>query len=396
MKPRILVLSLGWEQVPMLDILGSMDVDVYGVHYSEDYYQGIEYKEVILAEMLDIKKILAFADKVQPTAVISDQDDYAYFTQAVVASKFDLPGPRVETAHLATNKLLQRRRCAEKGIKIPAFAEVIELRDIERFTDQNGFPVIVKPCDSRGSFGVSKVNSAAEIKDAYFHALENSVSRVVIVEQFIEGFEITVDGFCFNGQPKSLSLAKKGKISADTQVSVDIKYPGEMSEDVYKNAMTNNEVVAKALGYDFGMVHSEYIVTSNGEIYLVEAANRGGGCYTSELIVPAVCGVDILAEFVDNAFGKVNYSQPPAEIDRTEVILKFFTLSPGKISSIDGVEEAKAKEEVIQIRMLVKAGDEIQPITTDANRHGFVIVKAENNVRELADQIIESIKVNYE
>jgi biotin carboxylase len=217
----------------------------------------------------------------------------------------------------------------------------------------------------------------------------------VIVEQFIQGFEITVDGYVFNGQPRSLSLARKSHVNSETRVAVDIKYPGEMPEEVYQAAMRNNEKVTQALGYKFGMIHSEYIVEDQtNDIYLVESANRGGGVYTAEVIAPAVSGIDLVKALVNDVLG-LPRTQMPEHISRNEVILKFFTFQPGKIEAIHGLDKLNNDPSLLRFRLAVAPGDTIQPISNDANRHGFIIATDPTDVRKKVDELFRLISIQY-
>jgi len=391
-KKKVLAINLGWEQEPLLDKLSEYNIDLYGVHYNDNYYKKINYKGLLITDIRDIHLILDFADKIKPDAVISDQCDYSNFVQSLISEKHNLPGPRTEAAQVSSNKLIQRNVAQKTGVLIPAFSEVRTINDVEQFAEIHKFPIIIKPADNRGSFGVTKIENTGQISPAFYSAIINSHSRIMVVEKFIDGFEITVDGYCFNKKPVSLSLAKKGKPNDKLQVSVDIKYPGELDSALYDKAIKNNEFVNLSLGYNFGMTHSEYIVTPKGELYLVESANRGGGVFTSEIIVPSVSGVDILTKYVEDCLGIENKILPII-IEKNDVILKFFTFKSGQIKKIHGLE-AFGDPSVLKARLAVSEGDTINPISNDANRHGFVIV-SDKNVRKKAESIINSISIEY-
>lgn len=150
------------------------------------------------------------------------------------------------------------------------------------------------------------------------------------------------------------------------------------------------------MGYTFGMTHSEYMVTNNGLIYLIESANRGGGVFTSEIIVPNVSGVNILERYIDDIFGDNSNITTPDILEKNEVILKFFSFRPGKIKNIIGMDQVIQERGVLQCRLNVKIGDEIQPISNDGNRHGFIIFKSQTEIRKKVDNIIQKISINYE
>jgi len=396
-KKRVLVINLGWEQEPLLDELSSRDCELFGIHYDESYYKNPSYAEVIQAEIRDLEKITAFARKISADAVISDQCDYSYFAQAVVASQLNLAGPSVLQAQIATNKYFQRLAAKEHGLHIPDFQLCKSLDDAAVFAAKNGYPIILKPVDNRGSFGVNKVNDAGELAWAYYEALINSHSRCVLAEDFINGIHITVDGYSFGpGNCRSLALATKTLLGGKHQVAMDIRYPGDLPEAIYSQAMQNNEQVNNALGFSFGMLHSEYMVTEAGIPYLIETANRGGGVYTSEIIVPEVSGFPLVSRYVDDCLGTAGPASKLLDPQKKPVILKFFQLQPGRIKSIDGLQNIAQLPEVLRLRLAVQPGDIIPEIKSDAHRHGFAIFKARENPDAILSKILSLLEVQYE
>lgn len=394
MKKKILIINIGWEQEPLIERLFLMGFEVYAVHYDDNYNKKYPFSKVLISDLRDLEQIISFGYEIKPQAVISDECDYSNFAQAVVANTLGLPGPKIEQAQISANKYLQRLRAQSNGVLVPAYKLASNLNDLKEFIANNGYPVIIKPIDNRGSFGVTKVNDENELQSAFINALLNSYSRLVLIEQFIDGYEITVDGYCFEGTPRTLSLAKKSKEGLNIQVSMDIKYPGDIPFEIYSKAVKNNDFVTKSLGYNFGMTHSEYIIDSKNDIYLVESANRGGGVYTSEIIVPKVSGIDVLGAYInDCTMGDacIGYSTPL----QNSVILKFFSFSPGRIKSIKGIEELTNTNGVLKFRLAVKAGDEILPIKNDGNRHGFIVYTTNGDLRAEVKIIIEKLQVEY-
>lgn len=391
---KILVINLGWEQEPLLDKLAEYDVAIYGVHYDEYYYKKPNYKDILVADIRDLEKILHYAKEIKIDAVISDECDYSYFAQALIAESLNLPGPRIKEAQVSTNKYLQRLKSKTNNVLIPKFKLCITVENVYEFAIEVDYPIITKPVDNRGSFGVNKINNIDEIIDAYQDSLINSHSRLVIVEKFIIGVHITVDGYAFKKYGvKSLAIADKNLAFDEKQVAMEIQYPAVFEEKIYNQIFKINEDVNNALEYNFGMIHSEYMVTKNNEVYLIESANRGGGVYTSEIIVPNVSGVNILEQYICDALD-IEKSFYKNKVQKNKIILKFFNFLPGRIKNIKGIEDFSKKDEVLKIHLLFKKGDLVSSITNDANRHGFVIVKNKNI--DINKEIKENIKVTYE
>lgn len=394
---KVLVINLGWEQQPLIDSLLQMpNIELYGIHYDTNGYQKNAFTEILVTDLRNLPTIITFSDKFQFDAVISDQCDYSSFVQSLIAEKQKLKGSSISSILISTNKLLQRQKAKENNVLQPNFSLSTSIGDIKKFVAKYGYPVIVKPLDNRGSFGVNKINNESEIEAAFYDAILNAHSRQVIVEEFIEGVHITVDGYVFKDIGcVSLALASKKLLSKQQQVAMDIIYPGELEQEVIEKAMRVNEEVNNSLGYHFGMTHSEYMIDKNNDVYLIETANRGGGVYTSEIIVPQVSGIDILQQYISDVLD-LKQSFFKEEIQSNQVILKFFALQEsGFIESIDGVDKILAHENVLKFRLNKQVGEYVEPILNDGNRHGFIIVKAEGNVRALAERILNNLQITF-
>lgn len=392
MAKKVVVVGIGWEQEPLLQELSRQGYLIYGIHYNQDYIKSVDYEDVLISDFWDFSKILEFCESIEFSAVLTDQDDYGLFVQSVLCEKYSLPGPSVESAQVSLNKYLQREKAREQGVLIPDYALVKSTADIKEFTAKKGFPIILKPIDNRGSIGVVKIDNEAEIFEAFSLAVVNSRSHLMICEEFISGIEYTVDGFVFES-PKSLAIAEKNKGVEGKQVSTQIKYPAGLKSEVYNKLLSVNESVAEKLGFDFGFLHGEYILADNGEFYLVELANRGGGCYTSEIILPAVSGMPILEYYIDFC---VNNNNPKfKEPEKNDVILRFFNFDSGKVDKILGMDELNQNENVLKLRLSVAENDIIKNMTNDGDRHGFIIYKGIDNVLDESKSLMNKVKISY-
>jgi hypothetical protein len=373
-KKRVLVINLGWEQEPLLKELSRSEVELFGVHCNENYSRICDLKEVFLCDFRDLPAIAEFADRIGADAVVSDECDYSFFAQALVAERRNLPGPTLAEAQKATNKWIQRECAKQSGVLQPAYRLCRTFSEAEFAASDLGYPVVVKPVDNRGSFGVNKVEDPSVLRSAYHLAIANSHSRLVLVEEFIAGIHITIDGYCFQQSGhRSLALASKKMLGGEKQVAMEIVYPGELPEFTYQHALKVNDQVVQALGYKFGMTHAEYMVTPSGACYLIEIANRGGGVYTSATILSAVSGVDATKELVLDALGVQQEFFKNIDPLRNGVCLSFFKFEPGVFDGVHGADIVESDSRTLAFRLMVKSGDIIGAINSDGARHGFVI-----------------------
>lgn len=256
----------------------------------------------------------------------------------------------------------------------------LSLQDAQQFSETHGLPIVLKPVDNRGSFGVSKVDNISELSSAFTSALIHSHSRQVIAESYISGTHLTVDGYVYQqAGAVPLAVASKKKLP-DKKAIMDgeIVYPAEFEQRIYQKCLNVAENTARALGLDFGFFHGEFILTADGSVYLTEMANRGGGIYTSEIIVPHFYGQDILTTYIMDALGTP--STYAKEISRKPVKLTFFSI-PGevgqKIKRIHGLKQARALSNVLALQMMIQPGDTLSPVENGAQRHGAIIVSGE-------------------
>lgn len=393
---KALFINVGWEQEPYVERLVALGVDVVAVHNTALENPPIGISDLLVCDYFDIAAICKFAYHHRVEAVITDQCDYALYASAVVAKQLGLPGPKITAAQLTTNKWLQRKAIATIDVMQPAFQLCLGPESISEFADRESYPIIVKPVDARGSFGVSRVDRADEIENAYFNALLNSPARLVIVEKFIHGVQLTIDGFCIDGRPQSLAIASKGMLDNKTQVAVDIHYPAKVSRDIVEEAKCINYKVAAQLGLDYGCIHGEYMLAEDGSIYLIEIANRGGGCFTASHAVPAVSGFNIVDNLIFSAFG-VPLNKTLLQHD-SAVLLKFFCFEKkGEIKAISGLDTALASPGVLAGRINLGPGDVVGSITDDSNRHGFFIVSGScDDVYQKFDNALDYIYLDVE
>jgi hypothetical protein len=215
---------------------------------------------------------------------------------------------------------------------------------------------------------------------------------LALVEEYIDGIQFTVDGYAFRDIGcKSLAIGEKVMLSNDIQVAMGISYPASLPNRIYNELATMNESVNKKLGYSFGMTHTEYMLR-DGHFYLIESANRGGGCMTSEIIVPAVSSIDLVQQYINDCCD-ADMDISKCRITQCPVTLKFFSLRPGRYKAIENWELITNSPSCLYSRLNIGHGEKISEITNDSNRHGFIIAKGD---MRNANMLIDSMEVTYE
>jgi biotin carboxylase len=399
MKPKpVLVITLGWEQRRLLDLLAKQGVPLVGIHENDDWPRDISFERVIKASPRNLETILNVAQEVKPKAVIFDQCDYSHFAAAMVCRKLSLPGPNLAQAQLANNKWLSRKQAANKGIRVPYFKLCADIDEAHSAASQIGYPVIIKPIDNRGSFGVNFVQDPDDLQSAVIQAIVYSNSRLFLVEQFIDGTNIIIEGYCF---PKSgyqtLALGSKTVISDRPHIHKEVIFPGELSHEDYDRAIANNAAVVASYGFNFGMTSGEYVVDAKGQPWLIEISNRGGGVLISSEITPAVSGIDHTQQLICDVQGieRDLFAEGP-ELKRA-ACLSYIIFEPGNILSVEGLEQA-AHKNVLAMKYWGPKKGVINWPRNALERQGIIITTSNTpeNARTNAAAVQASIKVTYD
>lgn len=396
-KPgRLLILPAGMEQVPVIRRAKEKGLFVVAIHASPAG-EGLEFADAKeIASPQDSESCLRIAEKYRVHAVLADQCDYSLFTSACIAQKLGIPGPSLRAAQNSTNKKIMRLLAEKAGLLQPAFRICRTMEEAEKAASEIGYPVILKPTDNRGCFGVTRVESREDLENAFFEALWNAHSREILVEQFLEGTMVTVDGYFFNADRyRVLGIASKKKIDGKKCVDMEVMYPAELPEGVIQDLKSYNQRLVQALGLAYGPTHGEYLVSKEGQVYLIELANRGGGVLTAPLILPTISRVDVPELLIRNAFGEFPVPEENAG-DRSgdACVLSFIDFGVfGFLKAIHGLEKALQIPGVLAIHFFAKIGQELPAITHGPSRHGFIIAKASSreSARNLVSRVMETI-----
>ncbi|MES2963832.1 MAG: ATP-grasp domain-containing protein, partial [Bdellovibrionota bacterium] len=176
---------------------------------------------------------------------------------ARIRSDFDLPGLRPSTVRRYLDKGIQRSLWKEKRVPGPRFEIASDSGQARRAIENFGFPVIVKPIDSSGSRGVTKLESPSDdISAAVERAFEFSRTASVIVESFMEGTEFTVEVFADRGRVQVLAVTEKKKVPGTRgTVARELATPLR-SPDVVDNLGATVVKAFEALDYRDGPGHA--------------------------------------------------------------------------------------------------------------------------------------------
>lgn len=264
-----------------------------------------EYHNVSIVEM---DKVLNLAELLSVDGVMSFACDPGVTTAAYVAEKMGLPVPGpYQSVALLQNKGAFRRFLTENGFNVPKAASFrrgtfspVHIADFQ-------FPLIVKPTDSAGSKGVSKVESMEEIEKAIDFALSYSRSEEFIVEEFIEsqGFSSDSDCFSIDGELRfaSFSSQRFDRNAENPYTPAAYSWPSSMTSEQESELRSELQRLLKLLHMRSSLYNVETRVGKDGRPYIMEVSPRAGGNRISEMLHYAT-GTDLITKAIQAALGE--------------------------------------------------------------------------------------------
>lgn len=386
----ILIIGGGLLQVPIIQTAKTMRLHtvVADMNPSSIGFQIAD--EAIVMSTKDVEGMVReskkFAQNSQIHGVITAGTD-ASMTVAAVASALQLPGIRFVDAEAASNKVKMRQRLKEFGMPIPRFAAVWSLQDAKDALDSLTFPLVMKPADNMGARGVIKVNHKDDLPTAFRHAKRFCPTGELILEEYMEGPELSVDALAFQGQIRMTGIADRIIEREPYFIEVGHNMPSAMSKEVLDEVERVMAGGMRALGIHLGAGKGDIKVTKEG-VKIGEIAARLSGGFMSAFTYPLSTGVNL-----NRAALLISLGETPDNLDPvlSRVSIERSLLSkPGKLVSIGGVEETKKIDGVSEVFIQSKPGDIIKEPTNNIDKSGHVIIVADN-LKE-ANLVFEKVK----
>lgn len=387
MKDIICVIAGGEWQAPIIQKLQDNNYDVLCLNlYSEtkgaqlsDYFEKVN--------VIDQISCLKAASKYNLKGVLTDQSDISVQSVAYVAEKLGLPGIGLKCAELFTNKLLMRKKALHLGIHCPEFGAAIDHEHAEELARKIGLPIILKPIDGQSSRGVVLVKDweslASAIREAFSFTHDNNP---ILVEEYIEGQEWTVEGFKQNGVHISLAVSYKEHFNSNPTVASSLNYIPLNASPLHQALTSQNDRLVNGMGMNFGITHAEYKLF-NDKFYLIEIASRGGGTKISSHVIPLMSSVDVNQMLIDNVSGQI-VEDCISEVTGNFVLLTFLNFQHGKVKSRTDESFVKELPLVIDFKYNFEVGDVIKKVADDRSRHAHLLLCAKSQ-SELDEQLIQ-------
>ena len=380
-KKSVLVFGVGELQISIITRAKAMGLFVVGIDPFEDAVAKDYCDAFEVVGGQDFEGTVAVAKKYNVSAIVTAATDKPLVMMARLAKELKLPFYSKETAEWSTDKYKMKARFIEGGVPC---AQGRLIHNADEAKDLY-FPVICKPRDNSGSRGVKLCRDLQELQECIDEALQYSKLDTVLVEEFIEGREFSIEGLHYDGKSEVIQFTEKKTTEFPYNVELGHKQPANLTDE-QRDAI--REIVSKigaALKFENCPSHTELKVNDRG-IFVIETSPRLGGDYITSTLTPLSTGINLEDQLLHIALGeKVNTIS--GRVNKASAVC-FFSYPEGEVKAISPeISEVVKLQHIHNFELKLRAGDHINPITSSLNRYGQFIVDGES--REEVDELIE-------
>lgn len=397
MQKKLLLLGGSRYILPIIEAAKKLGIYTITCDYLPDNIAHKYSDEYCNVSIIDKEAVLEAAKKLKIDGVMSFACDPGVVTAAYVAEKLGLPscGP-YESVCILQNKGLFRKFLTDNGFTVPVAKGYTNVEEAIKDADIFNWPVIVKPTDSAGSKGVTRVDSKEKLEESIRYALSFSHSEEFIIEDFIEkkGFSSDTDSFSVDGELKFVSFSsQRFDENADNPYTPSAySWPSSISEE--NQELLKNEIarLLKLLKMRTSIYNIEVRESTAGKAYIMELSPRGGGNRLAEMLRYAT-GVDLVTNAVRAAVGMQvsGVEQKPYDGCWAEVILHSDTA--GVFDKLWISDEIR--ENVIEEDLWIEEGAAVGGFSAANEAVGTLVLKfdTEERLKEVMDDLSRFVKV---
>lgn len=319
--------------------------------------------------IVEKEQILMKCQEQQIDGICTIASDLAVITVNYVAEHMNLVGNTMQATLLSTNKHEMRKAFAAHGDPSPKSICIDAVTDIS-VVDME-YPLIVKPLDRSGSRGITKIYDASELEQAIAYAKSVGFDKRVLVEEFVEGDEYSVESISYQGWHHVLTITKKFTTGAPHFIETGHMEPAGLSAHMEEQVFAMVVHALDTLQIKNGASHTEFKITPDGTLKIIEIGGRMGGDFIGSNLVQLSMGVDFVENVIRVAMGKAPNLSRKGREQATGVRFVFDEKDTVVI-------EQMKKDASCQIVELSVDTDMDEKVTDSSNRHGYCIFVAED------------------
>ena len=396
-QKKLLLLGGSRYLLPVIEAAKQLGIYTISCDYLPDniaHKYSDEYRNV---SIIDKEAVLAAARELQVDGVMSFACDPGVVTAAYVAEEMGLPScGSYESVCILQNKGLFRQFLTEHGFTVPAAKGYTRIEDALNDTELFHWPVIVKPTDSAGSKGVTRVDDPAALEESIRYALSFSHCDEFIIEDFIEkkGFSSDTDCFSVDGKLQFVSFSSQrfDESAENPYTPSAYSWPASISPAHQQELTGELQRLLTLLHMGTSIYNVETREGTDGRAYIMEVSPRGGGNRLAEMLRYAT-GVDLVTNAVRAAVGlpTEGVEQKPYDGCWAEIILHSDTA--GVFDRLWIAEEIRSN--IVEEDLWITPGTKVGGFSAANEAVGTLVLKfeTEEQLQRVMNDVPRYVKV---
>lgn len=320
-------------------------------------------------------KVIVALDQRTPLDAVLAVDDQGVVVAARAAQRLGLRHNSPDAVAGTRDKVVTRERLSAAELSQPSFRVIPVGADAVAAANEIGYPCVIKPVSRSASQGVIRVNDATETRSAAIRirAMIGDCPEPLIVEQYVPGVEVAVEGVLVNGRLHVLAVFDKPDPLVGPYFEETIYVtPSRHDTDTLIELERITARATEALGLREGPVHAELRISPTGMVTVLEIAARsigglcsrslhfGGGVSLEEIIIRHALGMDLGA---------------PRRKWLASGVMMLPIRSAGVLNRVSGQERARAVEGVIDVQISIPPGRPVVPLPEGDRYLGFIFAR---------------------
>lgn len=395
LNKTIMIVAAGFGQLPAIVAAKKMGLKVIAVD-RDPKALGMQYADVSLSlDVTDIEGIIKAALKHNIDGVMTMQSDLPVRTVGAVVDALGLPGVGGTPAENCSNKIKTRKCFLSGNVPQPKFIVVSSVEEVRVAIEELGLPAIIKPPDSSGSRGVTKISNLSEIKPALEKAESYSKIDEILVEEYIDGIELGAQVFSIGGDCKQFFFHNDTVTNTPYMVPIGHSYPVFLDEQKLQIVRESVDKAVSSLGIVDGPSNIDLILDKENNVKIIEIGARIGATCLPELTT-YFTGIDWVKATILSALGEIPDLSQKSQKPCAAVVLE--SPADGKLVRFEIPKIVEEDEDLLEIEITAKIGDEVRSFRKGTDRIGKIFVKGRSakEAEEKAEFLKSQVKFYVE
>lgn len=360
---KVAILGASYLQEPLLLRAKEMGIETHCFAWAQD----AEYQEIAdyfyPISIRDMESVLEICEQVQIDGITSIASDTAIPTVSYVAARMGLVANSIASSLLCTDKGRMRNKLKAEGLPVPNYI-VYSKGNRPHIDDEFHLPLILKPVDRSGSKGVFLIENFSEWKDYELISLQESFSGYLILEEYDEGREVSVECVSWQGQHRVVTMTDKSTTGAPYFVEMEHHQPSCISDELKTRIELFSLRALEALEVSNGISHIEFLIRSDRSVWILEVGARMGGDFIGSHLVQLSTGFDMLEAAIDIALGSF---EMPDTFENIAYAGVYFLAEDSKrlLSHFDRENKSIVKSQIFD--------EELSKAKDSGDRSGYII-----------------------